>query len=347
MLHHIIPYFCLMILVTGGTGFLGAHLLFHLSHREEKIRAVKRHSSSLETAKKIFSFYAEEIGPFWNKIEWVDADVLDIVSLEEVMEGVDTLYHTAAVVSYDPSEREMMMETNIQGTANVMDTARIAGIKKVCHVSSIAALGRAGNNGITDEETPWTDKKDISAYSLSKFEAEREVWRAMAEGLNAVIVNPSVILGPGDWNKGTCKLFKMVHDGLKVYTTGVNGYVDVNDVAKAMILLTESEISGERFVLNSENISYKELFTMMAEALHVSPPQIRAGKFLTQVAWRVLKWKSLFTGKPPFITRDLARTAGNRYFYSSEKIKHATGFRFAPVKETIRYTAELFLRSLE
>ncbi len=336
-----------MILVTGGTGFLGGHLLFRLTQKEEKIRALKRKNSSLDDTKRIFSFYAEDITPYWNKIEWVEGNLLDIFSLEEAMSGITRLYHTAAVVSYDPSEHEIMMETNIRGTANVMDAALAKGVKKVCYVSSIAALGRAGNNGITDEKSPWIDKKNISAYSLSKFEAEREVWRAMAEGLNAVIVNPSVILGPGNWDKGTCKLFSMVYRGLKVYTTGTNGFVDVNDVARAMIMLMESDISEERFVLNAENVSYQQLFTWMAEALGVAPPAIRAGKTLSEVAWRALKIISLFSGKEPFITKELARTAVGTHRYSSDKIITATGFEFTPVKETVYRTAQLFLRSLE
>lgn len=332
-----------MNLVTGGTGFLGAHLLFHLTNKGETVKALKRPHSSTALTEKIFSYYSKNSEYLLQKICWVEGDVLDIQSLIDHFTGADFVYHTAAVVSFDPSDKEKMMETNIDGTANVVNAALITGIKKLCHVSSIAALGRSGNNGVTNEESRWTGAHGISNYALSKYEAEREVWRGMAEGLNAVIVNPSVILGPGNWNTGSSKLFTTVYKGLKVYTSGINGYIDVNDVAQAMIWLMNSHVTGERFVLNSENVTYQQLFEWMATALHVSAPTLKAGTLGSELAWRSLKFASFFTRKPPFITKETARTANRVYRYSADKFKLLSKLKTTSVQQSILQTGVLFL----
>jgi len=333
-----------MILVTGGTGFVGAHLLFQLLQKEEKVRVLKRISSSVEQTRKIFSFYTSEPEKFLSKIEWVDGDILDVDTLLPAMEGVDKVYHTAALVSFASGEEPLILETNIDGTANVVNACLEKKIKKLAYVSSIAALGRAGNNGITTEKSEWNNDRKSSPYSVSKYEAEREVWRGMAEGIKAVIVNPSVILGPGNFQNGSIKMFQTVYHGLKVYTKGMNGYVDVNDVAKALILLMESNISGERYILNSENLNYQNLFEMMAQSLGVETPKYKAGEFVSELTWRFLKIQSLLTGKTPLITKQTARTANSTYRYSNEKIVKATGMQFVPIRETIQRTAAIFLR---
>ncbi len=332
-----------MILVTGGTGLVGSHLLFHLLQKEEKVRAIKRFSSSTENVRQIFSFYAKNPDKLFSRIEWIPGDLLDIHSLIESMQGVDRVYHAAAMVSFDPADKASLMETNVSGTANVVNACLEKKVKKLCYVSSIAALGRAGAHGLTTENEEWDAHEPVSPYAHSKFEAEREVWRGMAEGLKAVIVNPSVILGPADFSKGSAKMFQTVYKGLKVYTPGMNGYVDVNDVARAMILLMESNISGERFILNGENITYRKLFQMMAMALGVEAPKYEAGKFLSEMAWRLLKINAFFTGKKPLITKQTARTANSIYRYSSEKFIRATGMSFTPLEETIARTAQIFL----
>jgi len=333
-----------MILVTGGTGLVGAHLLYHLTQTEDKVRALRRSSSSVEQTKKIFSFYTSQPENLFSKIEWVVGDILDIDLLLDVLEDIEKVYHTAAMVSFDPKDKAAIMETNVTGTANVVNACLEKKVKKLCYVSSIAAVGRADNDGVTTEESEWKNDRKISPYSHSKYEAEREVWRGIAEGLNAVIVNPSVILGPGDFHKSSIKMFQTVYNGLKVYTKGINGYIDVNDVAKAMILLMESDISGERFILNSENLSYQQLFGMMAGSLGVEAPKYKAGKFLSELSWRMLKIHSLLTGESPLITKQTARTANSVYRYSSEKFVKATGMSFTPIKQTIQRTAEIFLK---
>ena len=336
-----------MIFVTGGTGLTGAHLLYRLAQKEEKILALKRESSDTGMTAKIFSFYSEEPEKLLSKIEWVNGDILDIHSLLPHINKGDAVYHTAALVSFDPAEKTQIMETNVAGTANVVNACLEKKAGKLAYVSSVAALGRAGNNEMTTEESDWKADADRSPYAISKYEAEREVWRGTAEGLKAVIVNPSIILGPGDFSKGSLKMFRTVYNGLKVYTPGMNGYVDVNDVAEALIRLMESDITGERFLLNGANVSYKELFEMMARALGVDAPKYKAGRLLSEMSWRVLKIQALLTGKRPLITKQTARTANSIYRYSSQKIKKATGMQFTPIADTMERAASFFLQEKE
>jgi len=333
-----------MIFVTGGTGLVGSHLLYHLSQKEEKIRALRRSVFSVKETEKVFSYYTSEPKKYLSRIEWVEGDILDFGSLLNAFENVDKVYHVAAVVSFDQQDADVIMETNITGTANVVNACLEKKIKKLAYVSSVAALGRAGNNGVITEKTEWRPGQKNTVYALSKYEAEREVWRGMAEGMKVVIVNPTIILGPGNFDHGSSKMFQTVYNGLKVYTGGVNGYVDVNDVAKALILLMESNISGEQYVLNGENISYKKLFGLMAAALKVDSPKYKAGKLLSELSWRILKIQSVFTGKRPLITKETAKTANSVFQYSNEKFKQTTGMKFTPIREIIQQTAQIFLK---
>ncbi len=332
-----------MILVTGGTGFIGAHLLFRLCARGEKVRALKRRESSTTLTQKIFSYYSTKADDVFSKIEWVDGDLLDIFSLAKAMQDVDTIYHAAAVVSFHGKDQMDLITTNREGTANMVNVALELKIKMFCHVSTIGSLGRANQGKAVDEETHWNNKK-TSVYSTSKYEAEREVWRGIAEGLKAVIVNPSIVIGPGNWDSGSPKLFQTMWDGLRFYTSGSNGFVDVNDVVESMIALSEAGISGERYIINSENISYKQFFAWMAQALGVKPPAYHAGPFLSGLTWRILAIKSLFTGKKSSITRETAETANQKYRYSNAKVCDAIGISFLPVKESLEQTAKYFLQ---
>lgn len=332
-----------MILVTGGTGFLGAHLIYHLLQSGYAVKALKRRESSIKLTKKIFSYYSPSPEDLFDKIQWVEGDLLDYVSLEEALEGVTHLYHAAAVVSFHADDKKRLITTNIIGTANVVNAALDSGVKKLCYVSSIGALGRDNTDGPVNENTP-VKPSSPSVYSKSKYEAEREVWRGMAEGLDAVIVNPSIIVGPGTWNMGSPQMFQTMWNGLKFYTSGTNGFIDVNDVAKAMIALADSDIKNERFVLSAENVGYRQFFNWMADAMEIERPKYKAGPFLSNLGWIGLKMKSLVTGKKHTITKETARTANRKYQYSSEKFQKATGMNFTPVKDSVEQTVEFFLR---
>ncbi len=293
---------------------------------------------------KVFGYYSENSSELLDSIEWVTGDVKDIYSLYDAMDGVDKMYHCAAIVSFLASDKDEMMKVNVDGTANVVNACLHKGIEKLCYVSSIASLGQAENNEMTTEETKWKNSDKISAYSISKFGAEREVWRGTVEGLRAVMVNPAVIIGPGDWSKGSSQLFELMWKGLKFYTSGVNGYVDVRDVVKAMTMLMDSETANERFILCSENLSYQQFFQMMAEGLNKKQPTIKAGTMLSQLAWRAEKLKSLLTASRPLITKETARTANHKCYYSNEKIVTKAGFEFMPMRVSIKETCELFLK---
>jgi nucleoside-diphosphate-sugar epimerase len=324
-----------MILVTGGTGFLGSHLLQQLVGRGKEVRCIYRKTIlknvPLETAKYV---------------DWQEADLLDVVSLEEVMKGVDMVCHCAGLVSFDPADRQRIHAVNVTGTANVVNACLAAGIRKLVHVSSVAALGRSVQDAVIDESREWEDSRRNTFYAVSKHLAEMEVYRGMGEGLNAVIVNPSILIGPSQgWGDASAGLINSLYEGFRWYTRGINGFVDVRDVARAMISLMESDMNGERFILNGDNWSYQQLFSAMLTHLGKSGGQKYAAPWMGEIIWRVEKAKSVVTGKPPKVVRETARTASMRVFYSSDKIqKFLPGFAFAPLEETVLETCTAFLR---
>lgn len=324
-----------MILITGGTGFLGSHLIYHLLKKVDKVRAIKRPESNFSVLSKVFSFYHADPDAFNERIEWVEADITDICSLNSCFDSVTEVYHAAGKVSFLPDDKDDLIRINAEGTANIVNLSLEKKIRKLIHVSTIAAIGRGGTEKITDERVVWKSSGKNSMYAVSKYAAEREVWRGIAEGLNAVIVNPSIILGVGDFERGSVRLINTVDNGLKFYTKGVNGFVDVQDVVQIMIRLMESEISGERFIVSSENLSYKTLFEYIAKGLKKPAPKYVAGEFLSGLAWRAALLKSWLTGKRPFISKEIALTASAKHFYSSNKLIKTTGYNFNPVKQTI------------
>jgi nucleoside-diphosphate-sugar epimerase len=331
-----------MILVTGGTGFLGAHLIYHLLQKGEKVRAMKRYNSSFRIIDNVFSFYKTYREKFKEYLEWEDGDITDIYSLDHLMEGITDVYHCAAVVSFQPGDKRKMEIVNIKGTENMVNMALEKKVRKFCFVSSIAALGRADKNQVLDEKVSWKTSKSNSRYAVSKYGAEREVWRAIEEGLQAVILSPSIILGPGEVNSGSTKLIKTVDDGLKFYTPGRNGFVDVRDVVKIMLALMESDISAERFVVSSENLGYKVLFEYIARFLNKPAPKYRAGKWMGEIAWRVEFLKSKVTGKKPLITMETARTADNDYVYSNRKSVEMLPYTYIPIIKTIEDACQYY-----
>lgn len=326
-----------MILVTGGTGLIGSYLLLDLTRSGEKVRALKRPTSDLSHVRNIFNIYENNHEMLFNKIEWIEGDLLDILSLEEAMDDVEEVYHAAATVSFYRRDKWSMLRNNIEGTENVVNAALEKKIRKLCFVSSIAALGRPENHDtLIDENLFWKESKYNSNYAISKYGAEREIWRGIEEGLNAVIVNPSIVLGIANTSKSIYKLFETVHRGLRFYPPGVNGYVDVKDVTRAMITLMKSDIKNERFILNNVNVSYQELFTKIALLYGKKPPTIRTNKIMIDMAWRAEWLRSVLTGKAPVLTRETARTSGKKSLYSSDKIKSRLNFQYRDFEETLK-----------
>ncbi len=326
-----------MVLVTGGTGFLGAYIIKELVKKKIAVRAIRRRNY-------LPPFVPAEV---LKEVHWMDGDVLDLAGLDDAMEGIDTIIHSAAKVSFNAHERRQMFKVNIEGTANVVNTAIEKNIRHLIHVSSVAALGRKTNGAIVTEDKKWEDDKINTNYAISKYQAEMEVWRAMGEGLQAVIVNPSTILGYGDWNSSSCAIFKSVYSEFPWYTSGINGFVDVEDVAKAIVLLAERNITGERFILNADNWSFQQLLTAIADGFGKRRPMRHATPVLGNIAWRIEKVKKIFSRKLPLLTRESARVAQSKTHFDNGKIlKALPGFSFTPLHQTIAKACENYLQNL-
>lgn len=321
-----------MILVTGATGFLGAEVARQLAQKGEALRCIKRKSSVVPLLLKPFV-----------SIEWVDADMLDITALEGAFDGIDRVYHCAAFVSLKQADKKQMINTNITGTANVVNLCLDNNVRLV-HVSSIAAVGHAKPGEPTSEHHQLDVNLEDDGYAISKLESEMEVWRGIAEGLSAVIVNPSLIIGPDAGTKGSGQLFETVRKGLKFYTEGVAGFVDVQDVAKCMIALMDSDISGERYIISAENRNYRELTTEIAGCFGVEPPTVYARPWMMETGWRLARFVSLFTGKPPFVDKITAQAASQVRNFDNGKIKQAIGIEFKTVSETVKDICEKLKR---
>ncbi|MFH2141663.1 MAG: NAD-dependent epimerase/dehydratase family protein [Bacteroidota bacterium] len=333
-----------MILVTGGTGFLGSHLLYHLLIKGEKIRAIYRKDSNFDLIKKIFIYYSDINLDLFNNIEWIESDILNYSDIEDAMENVEIIYHTAAMVSYNPYDRYKMFDNNVSGTKNIVNAALTKNIKKLCYVSSIAALGETNTESLISENTTWKEEYGNSGYSYSKYYAEIEAWRGIEEGLNTIIVNPSVILGYGNWNNGSCALFKTIKNGFNYYTLGSSGFIDVEDVCKIMIRLTNSPIQNENFIMNAENLIYKSVFELIAGSLNIIPPKKYATGFLTGIAWRMEYIRSKLSGKSPLITKESAQTSYKDLKYSNEKLEKIFHYEYKSIEKTIYSLGQLYLK---
>lgn len=330
-----------MILVTGGTGLVGSHLLYHLSLENDKIRATYRTKSSLEKVKKVFSYYTSDTSLF-DKIEWFEADITQVPIMILAFKDVKQVYHCAAFISFNPKDYREMRKVNIHGTAIIVNLSIDAKIEKLCYVSSIAAVGESLKGEIITEESEWNKELDNSGYSITKFGGEIEVWRASQEGIPVVIVNPGVILGSGFWNSGSGKLFSQIFNGFNYYTEGVTGFVSVQDVVKPMIQLMQSSIKNERYILVSENKSFKDIFFSIADAFGKKQPLKRIQPWQTNIFWRVSWLISKLTGKEPLLSKYSARSAHSISHYSSEKIQQELNYKFEVVEDAIQRICQRF-----
>ncbi|NVK27609.1 MAG: NAD-dependent epimerase/dehydratase family protein [Flavobacteriia bacterium] len=342
-----IHYFRVMILVTGGTGLVGSHLLYRLSQSEKSVRALYRSESSLENARKVFGYYVEDVEAAFSRIEWVRADLFDIIDLQEAMKGVETVYHCAAVVSFQPSDKDLMLNGNPKMTGLLVNAALVEGVKSFIHVSSVAALGRASNGEMTNEKTEWKDSPLNSTYAESKYAAELEIWRGMEEGLTVGVVNPTIILGPGNWKSGSSKFFHTFYNGFKFYTEGQTGFVDVLDVVEAMLRIEEKKAFNKRFLLVSENIKYKQLFDLITSEYDVKPPSILPPRWAMELLWRVEWIRSKLTNSAPLVTKETAKTARNLSSFSNARAREELGMEFMPISESVKRNCELYLKDLK
>jgi dihydroflavonol-4-reductase len=317
-----------MILVTGGTGLVGAHLLLHLLENGEKnLRAIYRDSKHIEKTKALFELYKKS--DLFSVIKWIEADILDVPSLEIAFNNVDYVYHCAGFISFIPNDEDQLRKVNIEGTANIVNFCIDKKVTKLCHVSSIAALGNlAQNQTIVTEETEWNPEVLHSDYAISKYGAEMEVWRGHQEGLQVVIVNPGVIFGPGFWNQGSGEFFTSIKRGFPFYTNGSTGYVAVIDVVKIMTQLMKLDCSGERFILISENINYKNIILKIATKINAKHPKLEAKPWLLNLAWKLDWFSSKILKTKRKISRHGAISLQNSDEISNKKIKAYLNYSF-------------------
>jgi dihydroflavonol-4-reductase len=331
-----------MILVTGGTGLVGSHLLLKLALTNTEIRAIYRTDSKLDDVKKIFSYYTPNPQTIFDKIEWIKADILDIPALEIAIEGIDYVYHAAALISFDPNDFDRLKKVNIEGTANIVNLCLAHQVRKLCYVSTIGTIGRSLPNKEATEDSEWTDQ-NTNIYARTKYEAEMEVWRGSQEKLEVVIVNPGVIVGPGFWRTGSGKLFKTANKEYNYYPPGGTGFITVSDVVNAMIGLMTSNIVGERFILVSKNLSFKDILTRITLAMNKKPPtkvlqlwQLKVGRYLDILL-------HLLTGNGRRITKNTIYSLQNTEVYNSDKIKNMLNFKFQILDEAIKLSVDCFI----
>lgn len=328
-----------MVLVTGATGLVGSHLLLHLLENGEEVRALYHTKENIQKTKAFFNWKKQSL--LFEKILWVEGCITDIPSLENAFQNIDYVYHCAAFISFNPKDEEKLRKVNIEGTANIVNFCIAKNVKKLCHVSSIAALGDLQDHEtIITEETDWNPEKPHSDYAISKFGAEMEVWRGQQEGLDVVIVNPGIILGPGFWNNGSSEIFQKIKEGLKYYTKGSTGFVSADDVVKAMYLLMKSEIKKERYTVIAENVSFENLSKTIAKALGKKEPSVYVKPWVTNLVWR-LDWlaSSLYLKKRS-LSRATAKSLHTETLFDNSKIKNALKFEFERIGNYISKIAE-------
>ncbi|MES2701942.1 MAG: NAD-dependent epimerase/dehydratase family protein [Bacteroidota bacterium] len=325
-----------MILVTGGSGFLGGHLVRHLSAQGLRVRALYYANPP-----------AKDLAALPN-VTWMQCDLLDVFAVETAMEGITDVYHCAGMVSFEPAKREEMLHFNPESTANIVNEALVRSIRKMVYVSSVAAIGRTGDPAVEiTEEAEWGESRYNSAYGLSKYLAETEVWRGIGEGLDAAIVNPGIILGPCDSSGTPAGLMRLAYREFPFYTQGVTSWVDVADVVAAMVLLMGSAVSEERFILSAGNSSFKEVLSQMATALGKKPPRYKASSFMTGIVWRLSTLQGRLTGSNALITKETASNANSFSYYNNSKFTAAfPSFTYQPMAETIMRMARSFSNSL-
>ena len=334
-----------MILVTGGTGLVGSHLLFELTKSQQKIRALYRSQKTVDKVKQIFAYYTDSVDAQFDRIEWIQSDLNDLPKLAEAFKGVTHVYHCAALISFDPNDYYKLRETNISGTANIVNLSVINGIQKLCYVSSVATMGYDPVK-IT-EETTWNPEDHQSVYAITKYEAEMEVWRGIQEGVPSVIVNPGVILGPGFFRSGSGGLFKRVYKGLRYVTEGVSGYVGVTDVIKGMVSLMNGDRKNERYIMVAENLSFLDFTTLISNAFKLAPPKKIARKWMLSFAWRLDWLKHKLRGKKRLLTKNLSKTLRTKSYYCSDKFLEAeTAFKFSPISTVVSEVCQIFSKDV-
>lgn len=324
------PYICVMILVTGATGMVGAHILLEIAGKGVAVRALYRTETKIDQTRKLFDLYNKSTE--FDKISWVKGDITDLPTLEVAISGCELVYHCAALVDFDPKAEEALQKNNIEGTANVANLCLALGVKILCFISSIATLGEMKKNSFINETAEWNPELSASDYAISKNGAEMEVWRANQEGLNVVVVNPGVIVGPMIWKNGSNEITQKIQQNFPFYTLGTTGFVAVSDVAKIGVALVEQRHYNQRFILVAENLTFQNYFNIWADLLHKKRPNIAVRPLMSSVAWR-LDWlvSKLFNVKRT-LTKETAQAAHSTSIYSNQLICQTLNYQFTDIK---------------
>jgi len=333
-----------MILVTGGTGLVGSHLLLELVKSGDKVRAIHRKDSDLQAVKKVFSYYipADEIDFLFSKIEWKEANLNDIPALTEAFTGITHVYHCAALISFDTSDEKALRKINIEGTANIVNLCVAFNIEKLCYISSIATMDISLGEKFVTENFTWNQEKYHNEYAISKHGAEIEVWRGTQEGVPAIILNPGVILGPGFWNTGSGQIFKKTDKGLNYYFPKTTGFVGVKDVVKAAITVMGSNIQNEQYIVVAENLSFKEVLGIVAESIQKPSPKKPLKPWMVFIGWMYQSIANFLFGTKKLITPEDYKSLFNHSFYCSAKLKSEFSFEYTPIKEVILENGKIF-----
>lgn len=331
-----------MVLVTGGTGLVGAHLLLHLVEKSIPVKAIHRKKSDLKRVEKIFEYYTKNSKALFQKIDWVEADLYDIPALETAFENVDYVYHAAAFISFDPKDYQTLLKTNTEGTTNIVNLCIAHNIKKLCYVSTIGTIGKSLNGQIASEENEW-NSQDVNVYALSKYGAEMEVWRASQEGLPVAIVNPGVIIGPGFWDSGSGTLFTTANKGYKYYPPGGTGFIAVNDVVQMLVKLMGASIKNERFIAVSENLTFHEILTLITPKLGKPIPTKKLKFWQLEIGRIGDLLRNLFTKRERSITKNSIQSLRQLKIYDNQKIRNELNFKFEPIEDSIKLTCEKFI----
>jgi len=335
-----------MILITGGTGLVGSHLLYNLISENKKVRATYRREKTLDRVKKVFSYYTDTPEQLFDRIEWIEADITNIPALKVAFQNVSHVYHCAAFVSFEPDKYNQLRKINIEGTANVVNLCILNKIQKLCYVSSIAAIGNSTYSTATiSENSEWNPEYENSVYAITKYGAEMEVWRGTQEGVEAVVVNPGIILGPGYWKGGgSGSLIKKIDRGLKYYPTGSSGYIDVWDTVNIMQQLMDSSIKNERYILVAQNLSFKNFQDKVAVVLKASKSKKAASDLLLAVAWRMDWLNNKIFGRRRTLSKQMAKSINTESIYDNSKIEKDLNYKFQDINESIEKVCQFYLK---
>ena len=329
-----------MNLVTGATGILGSHVLLRLLEEGQPVIACRQKNSDLKKVEKLFTWYKKD--ELYKSIQWKELDINDLFSIEDALEGVHTVYHCAGFVSFNKKDREKLFKINDKGTANLVTACLEKKIDALCHVSSIGTINNSDARGPLHEDVFWKKKGNESDYALSKYNAEREVWRAMEEGLNALVVNPGVILSPGFWNQSSSRLFTTCYKGNLFYTSGQTAYIAARDVARAMVQLTRQRQFGNRYILTENNYSFKQVLDHVSTQLGKKKPMIKAGFYLLHAGRFFDYFFSKVTGREQVLTKFIIHSALNKQSYLNAKVCGKIDFKFTPVMDEITEICRLY-----